>query len=1462
MRKKRFKSLIIQFLVLLLVLPPGLLHTSTSTAANDEFEPEVVKEFNFEAGEQGWTPRGTSVLSSVEYEGSTNGGRSLLVSDRQETWSGAGVDLTPDLEKGAEYRFTANVKLKEAAESQLQLMVLEGFTWIDGKQVSDTDNDWVELEGTFKFESNISQVYLYVETANDTKSFYVDYVKVEMISPPSESEEDDNIIDIPEEHRIPVFTDFEDGTTQGWEPNVGSVELTVTDTVAKNGDYSLFISNRLGSNHSAVIEALDNMYAGYTYDISLWVKLAEGEAPTRLQVTRAETNANGTNYWPPVVNPVTVTADEWVLLEGTYTLPPSVTSLQFFVEEPWDPDQTTGVPFYIDDFKVEVQIPKEIEDIPPLKDVYAEYFDIGAAIEPNQMLGQHGEMLKKHYNMLVAENIMKPDGIQPTEGNFNWTNADAMIEFAEENGMDVRFHTLVWHSQTPSWFFNDVNGNPMVVNGQVADPDNLEANKKLLLDRMETHIRAVVERYYDRVDSWDVVNEVIVTGEADGFRRSPYYLITGKEFIHRAFEVTAEVLEEKGGHGKLYYNDYTTHIPAKRDLIYDMVVEMIDKGIRIDGIGHQTHINIQNPPMQQITDSIELFGELGLDNEITELDVSIYTNNNQNFDGFDNIPSEIFEIQAERYGHLFSEFRRLSDYISSVVFWGIGDDHTWLHNFPVEGRTNAPFVFDHHLQAKPAYWAIVNFDEEIPSLSEFFTEHFQIGAAIEPYQMGGVHGEMLDKHYNSIVAENIMKPLYIQPREGEFNFERLDEMMNYAKENGKTMRYHTLLWHSQSPGWFHQDENGTPLEANEENKQLVLDRVETHVDTVVRHVMENHPGVVDSWDVVNEVIDVNGPNGMRNSEWYRLTGKDFVKVAFNTAKSVLDEFNDDSKLYINDYNTHEPAKRDALFDLVMELTEEGVPIDGVGHQTHVNIRNPHINQITESIELFANEGFDIQITELDMSIYTDNTTVYETFDDIPDEVLLLQAYRYQELFNEFVRLSDSISNVTFWGIGDDHTWLTNRPIPRQNAPFVFDQNLQPKLAFWALVDPSRLPAVTKEANATYGTPIINGEVDLLWETISPTVIGAGEEFSATFRTTWDENHLYVLAEVTDATVNENDSVEVFVNDVHVTFTRGEESAVQSVVEVDGGYLLEAAVALEGSLEVNDKLAFDVRITDAETGNLLSWNDPTHSQEENVNYGELTLLPEVKVTEAFYGTPVIDAELDDVWQDALEIYTGTWVEGSDGATATVRTLWDEEYLYVFAEVSDPLLSKASGNVWEQDSVEIFIDQNNAKTEYYQSDDGQFRVNFANEQSYNGFASASTFETATRLTDEGYIVEAAIKFTEIDPTEGTIIGFDFQVNDDANGNGSRDSVAIWNDPTGQSFQNTSRFGVLRLSMVQPEEPGKPCPPVAPGKPEQPGKPCLPVVPGKPEQPGKPNPPVVPGKPEEAGKPELLIPNRSKN
>jgi endo-1,4-beta-xylanase len=723
---------------------------------------------------------------------------------------------------------------------------------------------------------------------------------------------------------------------------------------------------------------------------------------------------------------------------------------------------------------------------------------------------------------------------------------------------------------------------------------------------------------------------------------------------------------------------------------------------------------------------------------------------------------------------------------------------------------------------------------DLDSLKDLYADYFEIGAAVEPAQFSGTADGLLKKHYNSIVAENSMKPASINQAEGTYNYTGADAIVQYAQDNHMSLRFHTLLWHSQGADWMLKDAQGNWLEANDTNKALVLSRLRTYISTVVA----KYADVADAYDVVNEVIDEGRPDGMRDSYWYRITGLDFIRVAFEEARKA----DPTAKLYINDYSTHNPQKRDFLFDLVTKLKAEGVPIDGVGHQTHINVSGPSIEQISQSIRKFGEAGFDNQITELDVSVYTNNSTAY---DPIPQDVLIRQGYRYKELFEELVRLDEMgkhadpatpaynpegwISNVTIWGIADDHTWLHNRGTTRQDAPFPFDKRHQAKLAYWGMVEavkeiiPSKLPLVTKEGSAARGTAVVDGQTDAVWNTVSAMETEKTNAFGAKIKTLWDDAHLYVLVDVQDGVKTVEDKVEIFINEGGtVSSVEIARSAAQGVAEKNGGYVAEAAIPLAAKT-LGDQVSFDVRITTGgaqdgsehgQNGAIVSWSDLRNIQhQDTAGYGKLTLVAAPQAAKAYKGTPVIDGEADAIWSKADEHATALWVEGTSGSTARFKTLWDEEYLYVYAVVTDALLSDSSANAWEQDSVEIFVDQNNGKTSSYEADDGQYRINFKNVKTVGGHASQDNFTSAAKLADGvGYVIEAAIKLDTITPQAGSVIGFDLQVNNDEDGSGTRDSVVNWADASGQSYQNTAGFGILELSTHN-EPPVVITPPAAP-------------------------------------------------
>lgn len=537
---------------------------------------------------------------------------------------------------------------------------------------------------------------------------------------------------------------------------------------------------------------------------------------------------------------------------------------------------------------------------------------------------------------------------------------------------------------------------------------------------------------------------------------------------------------------------------------------------------------------------------------------------------------------------------------------------------------------------------------DLKSIYKTYEDYFSVGVAVgNQFLKDDKMKTLIKQHFNSVTAENSMKPeMMLDPsNRGDLNFSISDQYNAFAGQLNQGLRGHTLVWHNQTPDWFFkedfQDEGALV------SREVMLERLDSYMADLLGHYKKSN---IYAWDVVNEVIADDG-SGMRSSLWLDVVGPDFVEKAFEIARKYTE--GTDTKLFYNDYNVVlDQRKQDQIYDLVKDLNSKGL-IDGIGLQSHVNISGPSGEAFDRAIKRFGALGMEVQITELDISIYTSDDQKY---DEVPEALLIHQAYRYKELFDVFKTNSEFVTNVTLWGLLDSQSWLKNFPVTRNNWPLLFDQDYQAKLAYYGIVDPAQLP-------------------------------------------------------------------------------------------------------------------------------------------EDVQVKTVALREPAKETVAIKGSPMIDGEIDAIWEKANEIVIDEFFGNDSGATAKARTMWDDQYLYVFLEVADATENVVSENPWEQDSIEIFIDELMNRTDFYEEDDVQYRVNRENLVTLNGGPEESMIVSATKATDTGYNVEVAIPFLKARPSEGVAIGFDLQVNDDA-GSGSRDSIVKWNDVTDNGWKSTEGFGTLVL------------------------------------------------------------------
>ena len=332
-------------------------------------------------------------------------------------------------------------------------------------------------------------------------------------------------------------------------------------------------------------------------------------------------------------------------------------------------------------------------------------------------------------------------------------------------------------------------------------------------------------------------------------------------------------------------------------------------------------------------------------------------------------------------------------------------------------------------------------------LKDTYKKYFTVGVAVNqrnvtnPEQMA-----LIKKNYNSMTAENDMKPGSLQPREGQFNWANADRIANFCRENGIKLRGHCLCWHSQFADWMFTDKDGKPA-----SKELFYERLRTHIHAVVNRYKD----IVYAWDVVNEAI-VDGPaldregnkrNPYRQSRHYRLCGEEFIAKAFEFAR----EADPKALLFYNDYNAADPAKRDRIYEMVKEMKAAGVPIDGIGMQGHYNIYGPSMKDVEDAIVKYSSIVDQIHFTELDIRANMEMGGQLQ-FDrgegnKIDEKVVKKQQEQYSNLFRVLRKHKDVVTNVTFWNLSDRDSWLgvNNYALP-------FDKEYKPKQVYYMIRD--------------------------------------------------------------------------------------------------------------------------------------------------------------------------------------------------------------------------------------------------------------------------------------------------------------------------------------------------------------------------------------------------------------------------
>lgn len=675
-------------------------------------------------------------------------------------------------------------------------------------------------------------------------------------------------------------------------------------------------------------------------------------------------------------------------------------------------------------------------------------------------------------------------------------------------------------------------------------------------------------------------------------------------------------------------------------------------------------------------------------------------------------------------------------------------------------------------------------------------------------------GQSVDSTTITFQGKELKVPV-VNDKQENLDFSRADAMLdkilewNNANPNDKIrVRGHVLVWHSQTPEWFfHEDYDVAKPYAD---KETMNRRLEWFISSVFDHYFGEaangkYDGLFYGWDVVNEAVNGNTYRDDKvisdasdtstsdtrhgsNSMWWRVyKSNEFIINAFKYANKYAPN---DVELYYNDFGETDNTKCEGIVKLINDVkSADGTRLDAFGMQAHYNVDGFSAAQFKSVAKKYAQAAGKVQLTELDFKA----SSTYDGTAATKESEYTKMAYCHKNLYEAIKALKEegaNVSGITVWGVIEPNSWLHSQSNLGGGAsgsaqcPLLFDGNYKAKPAYWAYVDATKLqPAIQKVTITEAKDGNIAGET----YTIDQGAV------QAEFIPVWDADGLTVQVKVKDTTVNDADAVTVYVDPKNsasditpdkVTVARTAAAAIA------GGYQATVKVSMK-NLKVAQQISLDVVVNnDGETG---SFNDLTGKQESSSKYYAVaTMKPGIEKIP--YGTISVDADADAAWGNAVNIPL-TINKGSE-ASANAKVLWDDDNLYVYATIKDAALDKTGAQTHEQDSLEVFIDEDNGKTASYGEDDKQYRINYENEQSFNGKKClAENVKSATKTIDGGYVVEAAFKWTDIKPANGTKIGLEFQINDAKDG--KRIGTLSWYDETGMGWSGSNVYGTVELT-----------------------------------------------------------------
>ncbi|WP_210479633.1 endo-1,4-beta-xylanase [Naasia sp. SYSU D00948] len=1364
-------------------------------------EAATVLSTDFEDGSWApWVQNGGPALSVVD----ADGGKALLVQGRANNWDGikspAGL-----LQSEVEYTFSMRVRLAEGVTGPAGVRFVAEtrhaagnttYDWIGGASM--TADAWSTVTGTYTVPAGAStQVYIGTDDLAAPYGYLVDDILITGPAAP------------PAEQTI-TAVDFDDSTTGTWTPS-GNPALAYVDA---DGGKALSITR--AADYEGIQSPVGLLEAGVEYTFSMRARLPEGAAGS----TQVRFVVKPAYNW---VGNATIDGSGWTTVTGTFTLPEvdnggnpiDPAQSQVYIgtsdqagpytvlvddilitaatggEEPWEP---TPDPDFVPGGAVNpVETP--VASARGSGNVSALTFDDG----PNP--GETEEILDfLAANDLPAVFCVIGQNIQAEGG------ADILRRIVAEG------HTLCNHTTSyadmGSWTHAaieaDLKANLEIIRDALGDPDAqvpyFRAPNGSWGSTPEVAVALGMQplAVVNVINDWETQDEATLTANLRAAMKPGQLVLVHDGGGDRAGTVAAveTVVSERlaegwtftlpGGGipaaGPVLSSDFEDGLDgwvprgdAQGDPTVTLTTEEKHGGAQAalvsnrtsqgDGIGHDVTGLMQPGVTYEITAWVKMAAGAGSDD--IWLSMQRTSGGSTSFDTV----GQFADVTSGEWRQVTATYQMPAADTAFVYF----------ETSYTDGGAGSFLLDDVVIQPQE--------DRGVQPLTPLQdTVDFPIGVAIDRRETTGSASELLLRHFDQITAENHMKPEAWYDAEGAFGIHpEAQALMDFAQANDLRVYGHTLVWHSQTPAWFFQNGAGQPLTTSETDQQVLRDRLRTHIFAVAEALStgggyglfgsETNPLV--AFDVVNEVVSDGREeaDGLRRSEWYRILGEEYIDLAFQYADEAFNgqyAVEGESRpitLTINDYNTEQIGKQQRMHALVERLLARGVPVDAVGHQFHVSLAMP-VQALEDAIVAFSDLPVTQVVSELDVTTGT----------PVTEALLVDQGYYYRDAFRIFREHTGELFSVTVWGLTDGRSWRNS-----SGAPLLFDDQLQAKPAYYGAAD-AELPAPLRTAVVFAGDVALgDGAVDALeWSQLPLHAV----EDVAGFQLRWSADRLTAYVRVMDATPEATDAVWFTVGDTTSTVGRNGEGDVDAVTaEVDGGWAVVAHLPLAAAAE-GDLVAFDVRATDGAVTSGWAGEGTT---------GTLTLVEPLSYTEVVEApaAPAIDGEVDEAWAGANSVVTSKLVAGDpNGAEATVRTLWRDGTLYVLAEVADPTLDASGSDPWIQDSVEIFLDAGNVKNGPYRYDDTQIRISYLNAVSFGTGDEAfqeGRLQSATSVTDGGYIVEAAISLLD-EGGVGTFHGLDFQVNDATAG--ARTAVKTWADPTGLGYQSTARWGVVQL------------------------------------------------------------------